>query len=73
MNLNMVETPRSSCVAAVGYDEGTKILGIVFKHGGKYTFTGVPKDLYDGMLKAPSVGKYFHSRIEGHYPFNKVT
>lgn len=68
----MIETPRSSCIRAMGYDEGTKVLEILFKQGGRYQFMNVPKNVYEECIKAPSVGKYFHSRIEGHYSYHKV-
>ena len=48
--MNMVETPRSSCVASVGYDDGTDTLVVAFKHGGRYAFTGVQKNMYEDML-----------------------
>lgn len=60
---------KSSTIKAIGHD-GTD-LHVEFVHGGKYTFHNVPAKLFNEMLKAPSVGKYFHGRIKGQHKFSK--
>lgn len=68
----MIKISRSSCISSMDYNEGTKVLEVIFKQGGRYQFMNVPKNMYEECIKAPSVGKYFHSRIEGHYPYHRV-
>lgn len=50
-----------------GYDQGTQTLTIVFPGGKPYEFTGVPPDVWKGLLEAPSAGAYYHQMIKGAY------
>lgn len=60
---------RSSTIKAVGHD-GTD-LHIEFVHGGAYTYHNVPAKLLGEMLKAPSIGSFFHRNIKGKHKFTK--
>ncbi len=63
----------SSNIASIGYDVESKILEVEFNGGGIYQYSNVPNEVYQGLMNAPSHGKYFHSRIKnGTYPFNKI-
>lgn len=70
--MDMIEIPRSSCIREAGYDEKTQTMIINFKSGGRYEFKRVPKDIFDQMIKAPSVGKFFHAHIEKNYQYHKI-
>jgi len=61
----------SSQIDAVGYDAGQRVLGVQFHRSGRYDYTGVPQDVYDGMLAAESVGKYFGANVKGKFDFSK--
>lgn len=61
----------SSQIDAVGYDAGQRVLGVKFHRSGRYDYTGVPQDVYDGMLAAESVGKYFGANVKGKFDFAK--
>lgn len=69
---------KSSRVHAHGYDETTQTMALQFKAGGKpggvYHYEGVPKELYDELVKAESIGKFFHQKIQGNdaYKWRKV-
>jgi hypothetical protein len=54
----------SSSIRSVGFDAGSKVLEIEFCTGGVYQFHGVPDDVYDEFLAAPSIAKYFQHRIK---------
>ena len=58
---------NSSSGWQAGYDEGTQTLTIVFPNGQPYEFTGVPPDVWKGLLEAPSAGAYYHNYIRGQY------
>ena len=62
----------SSNIAAAGYDEVTRTLEIRFLNGATYRYTDVPKEIYEGMWKADSMGKFVHSNIASKYKFAKV-
>jgi hypothetical protein len=59
----------STCLLAVAYDPGTRLLSLWFRRGGgPYTFYGVPGHIYRGLLAATdSHGRYYHARIKGRY------
>ena len=62
----------SSNLASVGYDEENKILEIEFNHGGIYQYFDVPKDEYDALMNASSLGSYFYHNIRDDYEFDKL-
>lgn len=77
MDIKMCEC-KSSRIHAHGYDEESKTMALQFKNGdkpgGTYHYTGVPKSLYDELVKAESIGKFFHKRVSGNkdFPWKKV-
>ena len=54
----------SSALDAVGYDVETLEFAVRFKHGGEYTYPGVPEDVACAVLAAPSVGSAFIAQIK---------
>lgn len=61
----------SSNLNRISYDESTHILTIVFNNGGMYSYHGVSVNIFNGLLNSVSKGRYFHSYIEGKYPYQK--
>ncbi len=69
----MDRTPvTSSDILSVGYDAETQALEIEFTRGAVYQYSGVPQEVYDGILSADSKGKYFHANIKNIYSFLKL-
>lgn len=56
----------SSNISSVDY--GDKGLSVVFKSGKEYLYPGVPELLYQQLLDADSVGKFFNEFIKPAYP-----
>ena len=64
---------QSSYLASAGYDLDTLTLEIEFNTGGIYQYSGVPQEVYDGLMTAGSKGTFFHQFIrKGGYPYVKV-
>lgn len=63
---------KSSNVVAVGYDEKSKILEVEFKSGGVYGYRTVEKPVYESLIKAESIGRFFLREIKGKYPYAKL-
>ena len=64
---------KSSTIRSVGYDERTSTLEVAFVNNAVYSYSRVPKSVYDGMLRAKSIGKYFDSVVKkGGYAFHQV-
>ena len=52
MGVKMYDTPRSSCIKAMGYDKATKQLYVDFKSGGSYVYLEVPEVYFKEWAKA---------------------
>jgi hypothetical protein len=63
---------KSSVIAAVGHDGG-RLLTVQFHNGEIHKYAGVHKAMFDAMLNARSVGRYFTHFIRPHYHSTKVS
>ena len=61
---------ESSNIASIGYDGN--IMEIEFNSGAIYQYENVPIRVYDVMMKADSVGKYFNAHIKSKYNYRRV-
>ena len=53
---------KSSQIASVGWTGDT--MEVEFHQGGVFRYPGVPRHVYEGMMKSPSVGSYFHTHVK---------
>lgn len=63
----------SSVIVAIGYDDGSKILEVVFRTGRTYRYFRVPPSAFQALLKAKSIGGYFNKEIRPRYRGVEVT
>jgi hypothetical protein len=63
---------ESTTLATVGYDENLKRLQLEFCSRAVYLYFGVPAAVYEGLLDAPSKGRYFNGTIRGRYPYRLI-
>ena len=68
----MLVTVESSMIHAVGYDAEKRIVEIVFNTGRTYQYGGVPPEVFEGLLKAESKGRYFLANIKDAYAYWQV-
>ncbi len=69
----MKRTPVSSTnLASVGYDGASRVLEIQFRNGRVYEYYDVPREVYEGVIGAPSPGEFFTSRIRGRFRFRQL-
>lgn len=66
------DTVQSSNVVAIGYDRPTETLEVEFLKGAVYQYYGVPEHLYNGIMNAPSKGRFLNTCIRDSYPFSRV-
>jgi len=59
----------STNLSQAEYDPSMKILTLHFRKGGVYEYIDVERNTYDELLKAKSVGQFFHSAIKGKFEF----
>lgn len=58
---------KSSFIRSVEYSkEG---LTVSFTGGSTYLYYNVPHKVYEEMIAAPSLGRFFHDRIKSEYPY----
>ena len=62
----------SSSLRSVGYDAATETLEIEFRSGGVYRYYGVPREVYEALMKAPSLGSYFQAYIRDEYRYARA-
>jgi hypothetical protein len=66
------DTPESSNIARLIYDDQNGVLQIEFHSGAKYEYLDISYDIWNMLISAPSVGKFFNSTIRGVYQERKV-
>jgi hypothetical protein len=61
----------SSVLRSVGYDQqGT--LEVEFHNGRVYHYFVVPNTIYQELMSAPSLGRYFNDHIRNRYPDQRL-
>jgi hypothetical protein len=64
---------RSSNIASIGYDARSEVLEVAFHSGSIYRYFDIPEYLYDGIMSAPSHGKYLDIHIKkAGYPYERI-
>jgi KTSC domain len=58
---------RSTSLAAVSYDSERWVLTVAFRNGALYEYHGVPKAVYEALMRARSKGKFFLEYIRESY------
>ena len=59
----------SSAVERTHYDEESRTLDIWYSGGARYSYLGVPREVYAALLAAPSIGAFVNRKIKPHYRF----
>ena len=62
----------SSNIAAVGYDEASRTLEILFTNGRVYQYFDVPTQAHRALMNAGSYGQYLNQHIKGKYRYARV-
>lgn len=62
----------SSNIDEVGYDHVKQVLEISFKTGGVYQYSKVPLSIHEGLMAAPSLGRYFNLFIKNAFPTTRL-
>jgi hypothetical protein len=66
------EVVSSSSLRSIGYDAGTGTLEVEFTSGSVYRYAGVPRDVWVGIRRSASKGKYFQEVVRDRYEAEKV-
>lgn len=57
----------SSVLIGYGYNRKTHMLGVVMQGGKQYLYSGVPWEVYGGLVLADSKGEYYNRYIKTKY------
>jgi hypothetical protein len=60
---------KSSTLATVAYDVDRHLLELEFRNGTNYRYSGIPVEVYQALLRAPSKGQFFNREIRGKFPY----
>ena len=63
----MQHSLKSSVIEGASYDPKTKVMTVKFRTGKSYSYAAVPQDIFDGLLKAESAGKYHTAHLKGKF------
>ena len=67
---------KSSVLNHTVYDDVAKtmIINMIDRQGNKlgFKYYEVPKDIFDGLVKAPSAGKFHNEKIRNQFNFDKL-
>jgi len=55
---------KSSTIVSVAYDAASATMEIMFHNGSIYQYSDVPASVAQGLIKAPSTGKYFDAHVK---------
>jgi hypothetical protein len=67
-----VTTVESTTLAVVAYDEARGLLRLEFRSRAVYLYFDVPDKVHEGLLRAPSRGRYFNAEIRGRFHYARV-
>lgn len=64
----------SSLIESVGYEGEAQRLYVKFHSGAgpTYSYEGVPRELYDDLMNAASVGRFFLKQIKPNFTGEKL-
>ena len=63
---------QSSVILAVGYEQVSETLRVIFNSGSEYRYTGVPIQVYQNLCNAKSIGQEFNRTIRNKYDCTTV-
>ena len=58
----------SRALVSVGYEDGARELQVEFRSGHVYSYSGVPRSVYDWLLRVPNKELFVTRQVRGHYP-----
>lgn len=62
----------SSNIASAGYDPVSQTLLIEFRSGPVYQYEEVPEEVFQNLLTAPSIGKFFVVNIRNKFKYKRI-
>lgn len=70
-DIKFIPIKDSAFILGTAYDPEMETMYLKFKTGA-YEYFDVPEEVYEALLKAPSMGQFFHKNIRNVYAYDKV-
>lgn len=70
--IDFFESPESSTIAKVGFDDEALILIVEFKTTGVYHYFDVPLHVFEAMRAASSRGQFLAQNVKGQYRYSRA-
>jgi hypothetical protein len=67
----VVTAVQSTTLSSTVYDASRQLLWLEFQSGAVYGYFGVPPQVHQDLISAPSKGKYFNRSIRGRFAYRK--
>jgi KTSC domain-containing protein len=67
-----IDTPESSTIVRIGYDDEAMVMTVEFKSGGIYNYFDVPQHVFDGIRTAPSKGQFLAQQVKGNFRYART-
>ena len=61
--------PASSAIDRATYDPETEALDLFYAGGDRYSYFGVPQEVYDALCAAPSAGAFVNRFVKPHFRY----
>jgi len=64
---------ESRAIESVGYHPPSRAMRVQFRSSGRtYEYAGVPRHVFEGLIRAESRGRYFAHHVRDRYPARMV-
>lgn len=70
--IEWIDTPESSTIVRIGYDDEAQTMTVEFKSGATYNYFDVPSQLFEGIRNAPSKGQFLAQQVKGSYRYARA-
>lgn len=70
--IDFFDSPESSTIVRVGFDDEASILIVEFKATGTYHYFDVPQHVYEAMQASPSRGQFLAQSVKGRYRYSRA-
>lgn len=63
---------NSSAIAEVAYDDEAEVLELKYTNGTTYAYSGVPAEVFEGLLASSSAGSFVSAHIRDKFTTTKA-
>ena len=67
-----IDTPESSTISRIGYDEAAQTMTVEFKASDTYQYFDLPPHVFEGIRTASSKGQFLAQQVKGRYRYARM-